>query len=162
MFSSKNVSMLLAKATMKIIQDDKKVEHQMAECALVIEQFERRLADELGEEIAVHLFAEHGGIRPELESVALDPRVPQQQIEVRETRDSKAAAVTLRQVDILGMVASHERDDKSGDDWIRVTVKVRFALAERSHRDFLARCFGLRLCWTFSAEQQPLELAGRS
>jgi hypothetical protein len=35
-------------------------------------------------------------------------------------------------------------------------VRARFSLAERSHRDFLARYFGFYLLWDFELEQRPL------
>lgn len=159
MFSSENVRMLLAKATMKIVTDDKGVQHRMAECALVLEPFTLALARELGDEIASHLFTADGNIRPELESASLDPRVPQQAITVRETPDS-APTVTLRQVDVFGLSVGRQSSEVMV--WIKATVKVRFSLADRAHRDFLARGFGLTLCWTFEAEQNRLGDIGQS
>jgi hypothetical protein len=40
--------------------------------------------------------------------------------------------------------------------WLRATVKVRFDLADKPHREFLAAKFGDLLFLTGSAEQEPL------
>jgi len=158
MFTTDNVQLLLSKATLKLIKDDKGVEHPMAECILLRDPFPIALARELGEGVADHLYDDEDGIREELQSITLDPKVQQQAISVREAPDVPSPLVTLRHVDILTLTCAKAVDEKTGEVWIKASLRVRFGLAEREHREFLVRGFGHLLCWSFSVEQRPLPL----
>jgi hypothetical protein len=148
--------MSLSKATLKMVKDDRGVEHPMAECVLLRDPFPVFLAHELGDGVADHLFS-NDKVRDELKTITLDPYVPQQAITVRETPDSEGV-VTLRHVDILTLTCAACQDEDTGERWIKASVRIRFGLAEREHRDFLVRAFGMQLCWSFAVEQRPLPL----
>lgn len=160
MFKTKRVLAQLNRATLKIITDPKGVDHRMAECAVVIEVLERNLAAELGARVYEHLFRKNGKVRSEIETINIDPDVPQQRVDIHLAVDSKARSVVLLNVDVLGITAKRETDSEKTAEWFKLTIKLRFSLAEKVHREFLARKFGTLLCWTFHPEQHPLDLEG--
>lgn len=156
MFRTRNVKMQLAKASLRIVKDDKGDEHRMAECGLVLDPFTGELAHELGLDVYSHLFNEDTEIRPELGRIVMNPRVPQQLAEIRTAPDLKQPTFTVRYVDVLALGVNREEDPEVGDVWLRATVKVRFDLADKPHRELLAAHFGDLLCFTFQLEQSPL------
>lgn len=161
MFRTDRVAMVLAKANLRIVKDDRDVEHRVAICGLVVDPFEATLARELGDDIAGHFFTEDNQIRPELGRVVLNPRVPQQMVHLLTAPDMKTATAKIRYVDVLALAVNVEEDSKSGQRWLKCTVQIRFGMAEREHRELLAARFGDKLWWTWSAEQMPLELEGK-
>lgn len=72
MFSSPDVWMVFKSAKL-MITEIAGVEHRMAECQLVRQRFDWPLAQELGEDVSVHLYDEHGAIRQSLTAVTLNP-----------------------------------------------------------------------------------------
>lgn len=151
MFVTENVWMVVKSAKLSVVEDDKKVEHRMAEVQLVIEDLGHELARELGEDVASHLFSDAGAIRHELATITLDPRIPPQCATARQTAD--APSTELRNVEVLSMTFARQEDDKTGKEWIKSTARVRFDLAPKVHREWLAMHFGFGLHFSFEAEQ---------
>lgn len=151
MFISENVWMVVKSAKLSVVEDDKKVEHRMAEVQLVIEDLPSDLAHELGEDVASHLFTDAGAVRHELATITLDPRIPNQCARARQTVDTPGTE--LRDAEILSMTFARQEDDKTGKEWIKATARVRFDLAPKVHREWLAMHFGYGLYFSFEAEQ---------
>ena len=156
MFVTPNVWMVVKAAKLSVVEDDKGVEHRMAECQLVMEEIPAGLAREIGEDVASHLFTADGAVRHELATITLDPRVPQQAVSARQVPDGPATA--LRIVEVLSMTFARQEDDKTGKEWIKLTAKVRFDLAPKVHREWLAMHFGYGLHFSFELEQMELSV----
>lgn len=151
MFASRDEWMVVKAAKLSVVEDDKKVEHRMAEVQLVIEDLPRALASEMGEDVAGHLFTDGGAVRHELASITLDPRVQNQRISVRQVVDGPATEI--HDVEVLSLTCARQEDEKTGKEWIRATARVRFDLAPRIHREWLSMHFGYGLHFSFDAEQ---------
>lgn len=151
MFVSENVWMVVKAAKLSVVEDDKKVEHRMAEVQLVIEDLPLALAAELGDDVSSHLFTADGAVRRELATVTLDPRVPDCAMTVRQALDGPGTE--LREVEVLSMTFARQEDEKTGREWIKATARVRFDLAPKIHREWLAMHFGYGLHFSFQAEQ---------
>lgn len=160
LFTTEQVPMQLAEATMKIVKDDKGVEHRMARCVLVLEPFGEAPARDVGEDIVGHLFTDEGMIRPEMDSVKLKLRLSLQDVVVAEVPDQAKATVRLREVKVVNLTVAHKIDEKNETHHLRASFLVLFSLAERSARDFLCRLYGHSLLWTFADEQEDLPLDG--
>lgn len=156
MFTQRNVWMVIKAAKLAVVEDDKGVEHRMAECQLVIDPLDRTLAHELGEDIASHFFTEAGALRPELNTITLDPRVPNQMMTARPTVDSREGRV-IRDVEVLALTVAKQVDEKSGKEWLKATFRVRFDFAPKTHREWIAMYFGYGQCFSFDAEQLSLD-----
>lgn len=153
MFQSR-VLLHLAKASLKVTKGEKETRKD-ADVHLVFEPFSEQFAHEMGEDIARHLF-EDGAICPELENVTLDPRVPNQIVTVSADLDGKVELVTLRQVEFGPISVSKQRDEKSGDEWLKATIRARIDLVPKAHREWLVGHFGAVMAFAFEAEQGDL------
>lgn len=161
MFSSANVPMILKRATMVAASNAAGEATNFAECQLLIEPFDEDRAQELGDEVASHLFTEDGALRPEPESIQLDPRVPLQAVTVSPTVDGSHASGTLRLVEFGALKVTKKQDEKSGKEWLAASQVIRFDLAPTAHRELLVMYFGRCIYLTFEKEQGEL-LGGRS
>lgn len=151
MFTTRDVWMVIQKATLKITEDDKGVEHRSAQVALVLDPFPMPLAHELGEDVATHFFTEDGAVRQEVSSVSLDPRVPVQRMSV--TSAVGHPGTEIRDVEIRGLSVAKQEDDKSGRVWFKATFNILFGLESKLNQEWLVRCFGLGMNFSFYAEQ---------
>jgi len=154
MYRSKDVWMVLKSAKLTTGKDDKGVEHKLAEVQLVIDELPRELALEMGEEVSVHLFSDDGAIRTNLETVTLDPRIPNQRMTVRGGIDMVHTAI--ENVEIVALTARRQVNEDTGKEWISLTTKARFDFAPKGHREWLAMHFGYGQHFTFEAEQGDL------
>lgn len=153
MFTTREVVMVLSKATMKNV-DVEDVTHRMAECQLVLEPFPCGLAQELGMDVASFFFADTGAIRSELKTVTLDPRVPQQRMTV--AIGQGVEGTEIENVEVLALTGARQCDEDTGREWIRATFKIRFDLGPKLHREWLVMHFGNALVFSFDREQEDL------
>lgn len=154
MFLTRDVWMVIKKATLTIAEDNEGVERRMAEVALVLDPFPMPLARELGEDVADHIFTPDGALRQEVSSITLDPRVPQQCMHA--TSAVGHPGTDIRNVDIDSLAVAKQEDKQSGKVWFRATFKARFDLGPKVNREWLVRYFGLGLNFSFDAEQLGL------
>lgn len=150
MFQSPDVWMVFKAGKLATVEVDG-VEHRMAECSLVIEPFRLDLAEQLGESVRVHLYDDDARLRSELATITLDPRVPKQMMSARGAEGVPATEIRL--VEILAMTCARQADEKTGEEWIKATIRVRFDFAPKVHREWIAMYFGLGFHATFEAEQ---------
>lgn len=151
MFVTENVWMVVKAAKLSVVEDAKRVEHRMAECQLVIAELPIELAKEMDEAVYSHLFTPSGAVRSELDTITLDPHIPSQTMTARQTVDTPGAEI--RHVEILAMTFARQEDDKTGREWIKATARIRFDLAPKVNREWLAMHFGYGLHFSFEAEQ---------
>lgn len=154
MFSTRDVWMVVKAAKLSVVEDDRNVEHRMAECQLVIDPLPSELAEQLGENVAGHLFNRDGMARHELATITLDPRVPKQRVSVRQVTDGPHTEI--RDVEVLSLTGARQEDEKTGKEWIKATVRVRFDLAPKVHREWLSMHFGYGLYFSFDVEQMDM------
>lgn len=150
MFISRDVWMVVKAAKLTVIEDDKGVEHRMAECQLVLDPLPRELALEMGEDVAGHFFTADGALRRELATITLDPRVPNQRMTARGGPDLPGSEI--RDVEVLSLTVARQTDDKTGKEWLKATARVRFDFAPAVHREWIAMYFGYGQCFSFEAE----------
>lgn len=156
MFVSQNVPAILSKAVLVRGQNEDGESTIAAECQLVFEPFPESLALELGEGIASHLFLEHAAnlpekIRPELQSITLDPRVPAQTVTVSSVMDGSHVSGEWRHVSFGALSIS--RVEKGGLEWLKAVQRINFDIATKAHRELLIAKFGEVLYLSFCAEQ---------
>lgn len=154
MFVTERVPALFKKGLLKLQETDDGY-RRVAECTLLIEPFPLRLARELGDEIAAHLFQDDDTIRPELESIDLRPRVGLQRITVQHD-EALEAIVDLEDVSIKDINATVQEDKKSGRRWLSFSFVLTFSLSSRSSRNFVIDEFGKTLLWSFRPLQSDL------
>src|SRR3990167_2516234 len=145
MFVTRDVWMVIKKATLTVAEDDTGVEPRMAEFALVLDPFPITLAKELGEDVAGHVYSDEGVLRQEVSTITLDPRVPAQRMSA--TGAVGHEGTVIRNVDVLGLTLAKKSDEKSGTVWFRATFKVRFDLAPKLNREWIVRVFGPGMCF---------------
>jgi hypothetical protein len=158
MFQTKDVMLKVKAAKLVESEDSKGNPVKMAEVQLVRETFPIHLARELGEEVASHLWTEDDAIRHELDSITLDPRIPNQRLAIRAVPDMPATE--LQHVEVGKMTFARQEDDKTGEEWIRATIRIRFDLAPKVHREWLIMHFGEVAL--FSGELEQLDLIDRA
>ena len=154
MFRTKNVWMVFKAAKLTVVEDDKGVDHRMAECSVLLEPFPYELAQELGEAVAAHCYNDAGALRTELQTVTLDPRVPPQLMTVCGAVD--VPGTKIDHVEILGLAVSHQVDEDTAREWLKATIRIRFDFAPRIHREWLGMYFGQGGFFSFELEQQYL------
>jgi hypothetical protein len=150
MFLTDRISMLLAKATLKLEKNDKGELYRVADLSLVLEPFPYELAAELDDAILSHLFNTEKQIRPELQDITLNPRAGHQAIIVSSAPDAPAL-VRIRNAKILDLTVV--KQTKTERQWLKATLAVRIDLSERAIREFLFHHFGEYRLFSFIAEQ---------
>ena len=158
MFLTHAIPFLFSKATLRLDRNEDGETVRVADLSLVLEPFPYALAGELDLALADHLFTDDEAIRPELEDVTLNPRASLQRITVQSAPDAPVLA-ELRTARVLEFAVVKRRDEKRGRVWLKATLVVRIDLHERVVREFLFHHFGETRCFTFTAEQPPLEFA---
>jgi hypothetical protein len=153
MFITENVAALFKKGTLKLVPTEDGYKRE-AEATLVIEPFTTRLAHELGEDIAEHLFTDDGEIRDELEAIDLRVTVGVQNVIARRHEELEPCAIlspcTIKDVTVKRC------SKKDEDDWLACSFVVVFGLEDKEARAFVLDEFGKRLRWTFEAMQRDL------
>jgi hypothetical protein len=151
MFETACIPMLINKATLRREMDDEE-SYRVADVTLLLEPFNRELAEELGSHIAAHLFIDDE-LRPEVEKVSLSLNAPDQRVIVASAPDAPALA-ELMGVAIGALAVT--RKAKEDREWYRATIEARIDLREREIREFLFHHFGEIRVFTFYPEQSPL------
>lgn len=156
MFTSENVPVILAKAVLVRGQNADGEATIEAECQIVLEPFREELAHELGDGIASHLFCEHTAaepekIRPELQTITLDPKVPRQKVTVSSTVDGSFISGAWRHVSFGAL--SITRVEKNSLTCLKAVQRISFDIAPKDHRELLIAKFGEILYLSFEAEQ---------
>lgn len=154
MFLSENIQALFKKGTLKLQETDDGL-RRVAEATLLIEPFPAKLARELGEEIAVHLFDDKNVIRTELESIELNVRAGLQNVTVRHDEALEPLAV-LTPVSVKDVKATVIEEKKSNRRWLSFSFVLVFSLENKQARNFVLDQFGRTLLWTFEAMQRDL------
>jgi hypothetical protein len=153
MFITENVAALFKKGTLKLVPTEDGYKRE-AEATLVIEPFTPRLAHELGEDIAEHLFTSDGAIRDELEAIDLRVAIGLQNVVARRHEELEPCAIlspcAIKDVSVKRCAKKDE------GDWLACSFVVVFGLEDKEARAFVLDEFGKRLRWTFEAMQRDL------
>lgn len=155
MFISDNIPALFKKGTLKLEETDTGGLRRVAEATLVIEPFPARLARELGEEIAGHLFTDDGLLRDELESIDLRVRCGLQSVTVRLDEALEPEAL-ISPASIKDVTVSRIDQKKTQRSWLACSFVLVFSLEERAARNFVLDQFGKTLLWSFRGMQADL------
>jgi hypothetical protein len=155
MFISDNIPALFKKGTLKLQDNNDGGLRRVAEATLVIEPFPSRLAHELGEEIAGHLFDTDGLLRDELESIDLRIRGGLQKVTVR-LDEALEPEATIHPASIKDVNVSRVDEKKSQRSWLSCSFVLVFSLEDRSSRNFVLDQFGKTLLWSFQGMQADL------
>jgi hypothetical protein len=153
MFITENVAALFKKGTLKLVMTEDGFKRE-AEATLVIEPFTPRLARELGDDIAEHLFTDNDEIRDELELIDLRVTVGTQNVVVR--RHEELEPVAILSPCVIKDVSVKRCSKKDEADWLACSFVVVFGLEDKEARTFVLDEFGKRLRWTFEAMQRDL------
>lgn len=153
MFVSENVAALFKKGTLKLVMTEDGYKRE-AEATLVIEPFTPRLAHELGEDVAEHLFTDDNEIRDELEAIDLRVTVGTQNVTARRHEELEPVAI-LSPVTIKDVTVKR-CSKKDEDDWLACSFVLVFGLEDKEARAFVLDEFGKRLRWTFQVMQGDL------
>lgn len=154
MFISDNVPALFKKGTLKLEETDTGI-RRVAEATLVIAPFPARLAHELGEDIAGHLFGEDGLIREELESIDFRVRCGLQTVTVRLDEALEPEAI-IAPASIQDVSVTRVDQKKLQRTWLSCSFVLVFSLEERAARNFVLDQFGKTLLWSFQGMQADL------
>lgn len=155
MFLTRNIPALFKKGTLKLTPAEDGGTRRVAEAMCLIEPFPAKLAAELGEEIAGHLFDGDGVIRPELEAIDLRIRTGLQSVVVRHHEELDPCAL-LSPVSIKDVSVKRIEDEKAGRSWLSLSFVLVFSLEEKAARNFVLDEFGKPLLWTFESMQGQL------
>lgn len=154
MFLSENIPALFKKGTLKLTETDEGY-RRVAEATLVIEPFPAKLAHQLGEDIAGHLFTDENTIREELESVDLRVRCGLQNVTVRYDEALEPSAL-LTPVSIKDLCVTRIENKKMQQAWLSCSFVLVFSLEDKAARNFVLDEFGRTLLWSFQAMQGGL------
>lgn len=170
MFTSKDIRLHLnaANCRKETINNDTAI---VAAVRWGLEPLTRRLAKELGPEVAEHCFTRQGKIRDEVTQMQFRVRIPPQSISVRmaEDVDEHAALRRVRFTKITvtkrgelkgGAVAKKGKKIAPQQVTLRVTIDALLELAEKTHRTFIAEMFGTTLFYTCEPEAGMLPFDG--
>jgi len=156
MFLTADIPALFKKGTLKLVpNEDGDGIRRVAEAMLVIEPFPVKLAREMGDEIANHLFDDDDTIRMELESIDLRVRAGLQNVTVRPDEALEPIAI-LTPVSIKDVSATVIDDKKTQRRWLSFSFVLVFSLETREARNFVLDQFGRTLLWSFEAMQRDL------
>lgn len=155
MFLTDNIPALFKKGTLKLMAGEDGGTRRVAEAQCWIEPFPARLAHELGEDIAGHLFTGDDAIRDELDAIDLRVRAGLQSVTVRHHEELKPCA-ELSPVSIKDVSVERIEDKKSGRSWLACTFVLVFSLETKEARNFILDEFGKTLLWSFRAIQAEL------
>ena len=127
-----------------------------ARATFVIEPLSYALAQELGGEVADHLFDDDQQIREELESVTLHPHVGLQRLIARVVPDSDVGRAEIAPVSLVQLKGTRVEDEKKGTRWIALALLLEFDLTTRATREFVIDRFDSVVRLTFEALQGDL------
>ena len=127
-----------------------------ARAPFVIEPLSYALAQELGGEVADHLYNDEQQIRDELESVTLHPHVGLQRLIARVVPDSDVGRAEIAPVSLVQLKATRLEDEKKGTRWIALALVLEFDLTTRATREFVIDRFDSVVRLTFEALQGDL------
>jgi len=156
MFVTNALPFVIARATLKIEPNEDGIDRRVADLSLVFEPFPYAIAAEMDFALSEHLFTSSQQIRPELETVTLDPRAGLQRITVQSVPDAPVLA-TLNSARILELKVTKKDDPKNNRQWLKAALLVQIDLGERAVREFLFHHFGEVRCFTFLPEQLPMD-----
>lgn len=160
MFTSRNVRMEVARASLKTGRNDNNELTREAEISLVLDPLPFQLAREIDLEVSDHLFTDDDEIRAELENITLNPKVPDQALMVCGDHLGEVELCLLRNVKFGMLKVAKQKNEKTGDEWWKATVLVNVDLSVRAHREWLVGHFGEYLYFSFAIEQQELPGVG--
>jgi len=156
MFTSSNVRLAVAKASLRTGRNDQNELTREAEISLVLDPLPFELAREIDTEVSDHLFTAENAIRAELESITLNPKVPPQAIRVCGDPLGEVELCLLRNVEFGNLKVVKQKNEKTGDEWWKATILINVDLSIRAHREWLVAHFGEYLFFSFELEQQEL------